>query len=207
MTESQPEVFDPVPKYGRATRVRRPVPSLVAALGIVVVYVVLQFVWLAVAALYNWAAGRFAKGIVQELSFTLMSLRPDIVPMIVILTVGFLFFWGVAPIHSALRLGQAIVRGVWAAVVSGIIVGIALVIQSIVELNSPPFSTYGPPSLHSILRGSGEAIVEGASSFAQTAAFIVLGAVILWNWMRVHPRSMPPVEAPVGSPADAPVTV
>ena len=80
-------------------------------------------------------------------------------------------------------------------------------IQYLAVLNSPPLSDYGTPSLHDLLRGAAEASVQGVTSFAQTAAYIVLGAVILWNWMRVHPRSVASMDARVDSPTDAPMAV
>jgi hypothetical protein len=207
MTESQPVVLGAAPRYGPPSRDRRPLPAFVAAAGIVVAFLVLQLLMVAVAGVYNWAASRFSETVAQILASSSAALRGEVVPMVVILIVSFLFFWGIAPIHSALRLGQAIGRGIWAAVVSGVITGIALVIQYLAVLNSPPLSNYGTPSLHDLLRGAAEASVQGVTSFAQTATYIVLGAVILWNWMRVHPRSAASVDARLGSPTDAPMAV
>ncbi|MDQ1544472.1 MAG: hypothetical protein QOK08_2110 [Actinomycetota bacterium] len=207
MTESQPVVLGAPPRYGPPSRDRRPLPAFVTAAGIVVAFLVLQFLMVAVAGVYNWAASRFSEAIVEILASSATALRGDVVPMAVILVVSFLIFWGIAPIHSALRLGQALGRGIWAAVVSGVITGIALVIQYLAVLNGPPLSAYGTPSLHDILRGAAEASVQGVTSFAQTAAYIVLGAVILWSWMRVHPRSASSVDAGLGSSTDAPTTV
>jgi hypothetical protein len=207
MTESQPVGLGAAPRYGPPSRDRRPLPAFVAAAGIVVAFLTLQFLMVAVAGVYNWAASRFSETIVQILASSSATLRGEVVPIVVILVVSFLFFWGIAPIHSALRLGQAIGRGIWAAVVSGVITGIALVIQYLAVLNSPPLSVYGTPSLHDILRGAAEASVQGVTSFAQTAAYVVLGAVILWSWMRVHPRSADSTDAGPGPSTDPPMTV
>jgi hypothetical protein len=207
MTESQPVVRDAAPRYGPPSRERRPLPAFVTAAGIVLAFLALQFLMVAVAGVYNWAASRFSETILEILASSATALRGDVVPMAVILVVSFLIFWGIAPIHSALRLGQALGRGIWAAVVSGVITGIALVIQYLAVLNSPPLGAYGTPSQHDILRGAAEASVQGVTSFAQTAAYIVLGAVILWSWMRVHPRSAASVDAGLGSSTDAPTTV
>jgi hypothetical protein len=207
MTETQPVVLDAVPRYGPSTRIRHPLPALVAAAGLVVAYLVLQFMWLAVAGLYNWALSRFSESLAEVLASSMTALRQDAVPAVVILIVSFLFFWAVAPIHPALRLGQVLGRGIGAAIAAGVIADIALVIQYAAVLSTPPLANYGSPTLHDLLLGAGEASVQGANSFAQTAVYIVLGAVILWNWMRVHPRSVAFGDAPVDSPTDGPMTV
>jgi hypothetical protein len=156
---------------------------------------------------YGWAASRFSENLLEILANSAASLRGEILPMAIILVVSFLFFWGIAPIHSALRLGQVLGRGIAAAVASGVIAGVALVIQYTVVLSAPPVNTSGTPRLQDILRGIGEAGVQSATSFTQTAVYIVLAALILWNWMRVHPQSVASVDAPIDSPPDASMTV
>jgi hypothetical protein len=198
MSTTAPPAYGPpttAPAWHPATRLRRPLPALVASLGIVGAFLLLAIIELVASAVYNEVSSRFSSGPSQVIATSVFSLRQDVPVLIVVLVVSFLFFWGVAPIHAALRIGQVINRGVWCAVAAGIVMGVVFFVQFLVIVSTPAVSAYGGPSLHDLLRNSAQSGVEAVDYFGQTIAFIVLGGVLLWTWTRTHPALDLPAEA------------
>jgi hypothetical protein len=195
----------PASPYGPPPRLpyRRPAPSVVAALGIVVTYFVLAFLQVAVAGLYNWGSSRFQDNFLLIGPNAVFAMQQEIPVLIVVAVVSFLFFWGIAPIHESLRLGQVLGRAVCAALAAGLLSGVALIVVYLGTISNLAAQSSGLLGANDILRSSAEAVVQGASYFVQTSPLVVLGAVILWNWTRTHPlRTAAAPEA-----ADAPTLV
>jgi hypothetical protein len=167
--------------------VRRPLAALVAGAGVAAVYMGLAFLQVFTSVLYGWASGHFEDdlGTIAPISF--QALGQDVPVVIVVLVVSFLFFWGLFPLHAGLRLGQAVGRGVVAAIVAGLVTGIVVSIQYLVIIRNLSSGEGGVLGAGSILRSLAEAADNSVTYFVQTAPFILLGAVILWNWTRSHP--------------------
>jgi hypothetical protein len=167
--------------------IRRPLPALIAALAAVAAYLALVALQIFVSVLYDWASGRFEDSLSQVFSASFLTLQQDIPVAIALLVVSFLAFWGILPVHGALRFGQALARGVVAAVIVGVVTGIVVTVQYLAIVRNLSFAAGTGLGADSILRSMAEATDNSATYFAQTAPLVVLGALILWNWTRSHP--------------------
>jgi hypothetical protein len=159
----------------------------VAALAIVVTYLVLSFLQLFAAVVYNWASSRFEDGFAGSAANSLSVLGREVPVAIALLVVTFLFFWGALPLYDGLRLGQSVGRGVVAAIVAGIATGIIVSIQYLAIVRNLSSGAGQALGAGSILRSLAEAVDNSVSYFVQTAPLVVLAAVILWSWTRSHP--------------------
>ena len=168
-------------------RPRRPIPALVTAVAIVVAYVVLSFLQLFAAVVYNWASSRFEDGFTGIASSSLSVLGREVPVAVALLVVTFLFFWGALPLYDGLRLGQAVGRGVVAAIVAGLVTGVVVSIQYLAIVRNLSSGVGQALGAGSILRSVAEAADNSVSYFVQTAPLVVLGAVVLWSWTRSHP--------------------
>jgi hypothetical protein len=171
---------------GRTGRTRRPLPVLVAALSVAAIYLLVEFSQTAATTIYGWLSSRGSDSLAQLAPISVFALQADIATVVVLAIVFFLFAWGITPIHGNLRFGQALGRGILTSVVVGIVVAIVTAIRYVAFVFNPPVAEQyrTVPRATDILRGLGESGVESVTTFAHTAAIVVLGAVILWNWMR-----------------------
>jgi len=167
--------------------VRRPLPALVTAAAIVGAFLALAIVQVLVASIYNDVSSRFGEDFGSLLVVAARSLGQIVPVMVVVLIVVFLFFWGIAPIHAGLRIGQVIGRSMWCAIAAGVVMSATFFVQFLIILSTPPESQYGPVSLHDLLRNSAQSTSEATDYFVQTVVIVMLGAVLLWNWSRTHP--------------------
>jgi hypothetical protein len=168
------------------TRIRRPLPALVAAIGVAVTYLLLEFSQTAATTIYGWLSSRGSDSLAQLAPISVFALQADVATVVILAAVFFVFAWGITPIHGNLRFGQALGRGILTSVVVGIVVAIVTAIRYVAFVFTPPIAEQyrTVPRATDILRGLGESGVESVTTFAHTAAIVVLGAVILWNWMR-----------------------
>ena len=160
-----------------------------AAAAIVVAYLVLSFLQLFAAVVYNWASSRFEDGFAGSAANSLSVLGREVPVAVALLVVTFLFFWGALPLYDGLRLGQAVGRGVVAAIVAGLATGIIVSIQYLAIVRNLSTASGQVLGAGSVLRSLAEAADNSVSYFAQTAPLVVLGAVILWSWTRSHPAA------------------
>jgi hypothetical protein len=176
-------------------------PSLVSAIAIVVAYLVLNFLQLFGSVAYNWASSHFEVGFGRTAASSLLILGQIVPVAIALLVVSFLFFWGALPLHEGLRLGQALGRGVIAAIVAGVVTGAVVSIQYLAVVRNLSSGAGQVLGAGSVLRSLAEAADNSVSYFVQSAPLILLGAVILWNWTRLHPVTRDPQPAGPDVPA------
>ncbi len=200
MTSAEQAVYRP-PRTTPAPGIRRPLPALVAAVGVVVAYLGLAFIQVLASVIYDWASGRFEDDILGLVPSSFIALQQDVPVSIVVLVVTFLMFWGALPIHAGLRLGGAVARGVVAGIAAGVVMGFVVGIQYLVIIRNLSYSAGDSPGAGSILRSLAEAADNSVTSFVQTAPLVLLGALILWNWLGSHPRAPRPGSAGDSAPA------
>jgi hypothetical protein len=190
------------PAYGPPAkpRIRRPLPVLVAAIGIVVAYVALALLPSLAASLYSWASGRFSDSVFQAGSIAGLSLSQDVPQFVVIVIIAFLFFWGATPIHGAMGLAQVIGRSIGTAIVAGLACGLVVAVRYVGTVDRLAGVQAGSARPTDVLRAVAEAAVQGVGFFAQVAPLVVLGGVILWNWTRAHPLARSVVTGDPGAP-------
>ena len=174
-----------------AKSARRPIPSLVTTAAIVAAFLLLVLVQVLVASTYSLVTSGLG-----SLASVAVQVTGQALPVVVVVViVGFLFFWGVAPIHGGLRIGQVIGRSLVCAITVGVVLAAMFFVQFLILVSSPAQSQLGSPSLHDFLRNATQSTGEAVDYFAQTVALIVLGAVLLWNWSRTHPVKPRPFAA------------
>jgi hypothetical protein len=195
----------PVPQAAvqSSAGLRRPIAALVAGVAIVAAYLVLGFLQVFAAVVYDWASSRFEEGFGRIASSSLPALSQEGPVAVVLLVVSFLFFWGALPLHQGLRFGQAVGRGVVAAIVAGLVTGVVVSIQYLAIVRNLSSGAGQVLGANSVLRSLAEAANNSVSYFVQTAPLIVLASVILWNWTRSHPLTSDPQV--VGPDARVPV--
>jgi hypothetical protein len=168
---------------------RRPVPAIIAAVCVAASYLLLGLLQIAVSVTYDWASSRFQESFGQIFSISFLSLRQELPVVIVVVIVAFLGFWGMLPIHGAIRFGQALARGVLGAAIVGVVVGIVVTIQYLAIVHNLSVTDGTGLGADSVLRSMAEAADNSVTHFVQTAPLVVLGALILWSWTRAHPRA------------------
>lgn len=179
-------------------RIRRPLPAIVTAAGVVGAYVVLAFLPTLAASLYNWASGRFSGSVFQASGIAGTSLGQEVPQFIAVVIVVFLFFWGATPIHGVLGLAQVIGRSVVTAIVAGLTCGVVVTVQYVGTVNRLAGLEGGAARPTDVLRSVAEAAVQGVGFFAQVLPLVLLGGVILWNWTRAHPLARPVATSDIG---------
>ena len=187
MTTPENVVYGPpAPAVPAATR-RRPIPAVVTALSVAGAFYLSVLLEVIVGSTYNLVSGHFGEGIGQLALIALQSTDTAVPVVIVLVIVVFLFFWGIAPIHAALRVGQVIARSVLCAIAASVILSVTLFVRVLVIFAGPQHSGLGPLSFHDLLRNAAQSSAQAADTFAQTAPLIVLGALLVWIWGRAHP--------------------
>ncbi len=196
-------VYGPPPAAASTPRagIRRPLPALVAALGVVVVYVVLVSLPVLASSVYNWASFRFEGDLGQSISIAWRSIGKEFPQFVAVVVVVFLFFWGIAPIHGTLRIGQVLVRSILAAIATGLVCGIVVIAQYTLTLSELVSAQSGVARPSDLLRSMAEGAVQGVGFFAQIVPLVVVAALILWNWTRGHPVETGPAAVEPSAPA------
>jgi len=200
---SAPSPYGPPVPVASAPRagVRRPLPALTAAIGVVVAYVVLVSLPVLASSIYTWASFRFEGDLGQSVSIAWRSIGQEFPQFVTVVVLMFLFSWGIAPIRGALRIGQVLLRSILTAVVTGLACGIVVIAQYAVRLSQLAAAQSGSARPTDLLRSMAEGAVQGVGFFAQLAPLVVVAALILWNWSRNHPVRTTPAARESNAPA------
>jgi hypothetical protein len=171
-------------------RRRGRLPALVAALGIAVVLVAVRTVnllisWAAYAAAYD--AQPSSNGTLYEIETSIgfdFSQVVDYLPQALPFALGvFLGLWLIAPLADELTLPFVFTRGALATAAGAVLVIIAgLVIAIVVAVEDGAFDGA------SFVRDATLAAFTGASTFVNYLIPVLFASVLLWLWLRAHPR-------------------
>lgn len=164
-------------------RRRGRLPALVAALGVAAVLLVVttlhQVISWGVSTVFYGGSGLTSE--LYELEST--SLRLDYVvdslPQVLPFALGlFLGLWLIAPLADELTLPFVFTRGALATAAGAILVIVAqLVIAVVAALDGGDLAT------DALL-----ALLTGAASFVSYLVYVLFASVLLWLWLRAHPR-------------------
>jgi hypothetical protein len=171
----------------------RPLPSLTTAAGILVAGIVLALVTQLAGASYTLLRHSGAGVFDYFLPVFGVSLPIILAEFVPVAVVAFLFFWGIAPIRPELRLGQAIARSFWAALVGLVATGMVLAVQYTVSLSAAGSLT-NPGAATSVKQLAYNVVSAGIQTTTLLPQIVPLGmlaGILLWNWMRVVQRPRP----------------
>lgn len=170
-------------------RRRGRLPALVAALGVAAVLLVVATLheivsWAGRSALYSWAdsSPSGTSGLyeleVQGPSLQLENVL-DQLPVVLPFALGvFLGLWLIAPLADELTLPFVFTRGALATAAGAILVIIAqLVIALVAALDGGD-----------LRRDALLSLITGASAFVSHLILVLFASVLLWLWLRAHPR-------------------
>lgn len=153
-------------------RRRGRLPALVAALGIALALLVGRTLTELVALAAPGGHGFSWQVIV------------DYLPLALPFALGvFLGLWLIAPLADELTLPFVFTRGGLAAGAGAILVIVAHLVIAVVEAVSP-----GPFDGEQLARDSLLAVLTGVSSFIDCLVLVLFASVLLWLWLRAHPR-------------------
>lgn len=173
-------------------RRRGRLPALVAALAIAVVLVALRTLnellsWAAISALTPQASGAATTNGLYELETTsgfsvdrVVDYLPEALPF----ALGvFLGLWLIAPLADELTLPFVFTRGGLATAAGAVLVILAqLVLAVVAAVVGGSFDGGG------FVRDATLAALTGGSSFVNYLIPVLFASVLLWLWLRAHPR-------------------
>lgn len=154
-------------------RRRGRLPALVAALGIAAVLLLLR----ALNELVSVAAPGGQAGFDARIVV-------DFLPVALPFALGvFLGLWLIAPLADELTLPFVATRGALATAAGAILVIIAQLAIALVGAVSP-----GPFDGDELAKDALLSVLAGASSFINYLLPVLFASVLLWLWLRAHPR-------------------
>lgn len=95
----------------------------------------------------------------------------------------FLGLWLIAPLADELTLPFVLTRGALATAAGAILVVIAELVIAVVAAVSP-----GPFDADGLAQDALLAVLTGASVFITHLVLVLFASVLLWLWLRAHPR-------------------
>ena len=154
-------------------RRRGRLPALVAALGIAVVLLIVRVL----NELVSFAA------IGGDLGFDGAQIV-DYLPYALPFALGvFLGLWLIAPLADELTLPFVFTRGGLATAAGAILVIVAQLVIAVVDAVSP-----GPFDGEQLAGDAVLGVLTGVSSFINHLILVLFASVLLWLWLRAHPR-------------------
>lgn len=154
-------------------RRRGRLPALVAALGIAAVLLIGR----ALTELLSFAAKGGSDGFDGSQIATYL---PHSLPF----ALGvFLALWLIAPLADELTLPFVFTRGALATAAGAILVIVAEFVIAVVAAVSP-----GPFDGRALANDTLLALLAGASAFVSHLILVLFASMLLWLWLRAHPR-------------------
>lgn len=154
-------------------RRRGRLPALVAALGVAAVLVLVR----TLNELVSFAAQGGDDGFDG-------NQIADYLPLALPFALGvFLGLWLIAPLADELTLPFVFTRGALATAAGAILVIVAHLVIAVVAAVSP-----GPFDGRALADDAVLSVLTGVSSFVNHLVLVLFASVLLWLWLRAHPR-------------------
>lgn len=188
-------------KITRLAKKRGRLPALVAALGLALLICLQQFLVSLTSYLRGFGLPVDPSG--AETSEHAWYFLPDtdqLLFYVLPLTLGvFVALWVIAPISDELTLRFVLTRAGLASAAGALLVVVFQVIQGLFASVGARWEGYGasstwPPqpgaTVNLVVFGQNtlDALVSGVSRFIFVTPVVMLAAVLLWLWLREHPR-------------------